>query len=179
MSAGNVCNYLNSVGGFQLFDTSLFTPGMAGRMTFLSARSGPSGLQRTRAMEYRRLLSRRNSSGTFVPDPAYRLRQMELKIVQKAWRQGKQVVMLAPALQINGLMPTAAFLKVRSIGVINQPTRSPGRRKLRGRWAALNPQLRARIKQMRLRRQLMRQWDIEELLPRGRPLASRLASAGN
>ncbi len=175
----NVCNYLNSVGGFQLFDTSLFTPSMAGRMTFLSARSGPSGLQKARAMEYRHLLSRRNSRGAFVPDPAYMRRQMELKIVQKAWRDGKQVVMLAPALQMSRLMPTAAFMKVRSIGVIDQPALGPGRRMLRGRWAALNPRLMARMKQMRLRRQLMRQWDVVELLPKGGPSASRLASAGN
>ncbi len=175
----NVCNYLNSVGGFQLFDTSLFMPGMADRMTFLSARSGPSGLQKMRAIEYRHLLSQRAARNAFVPDPAYRLRQIELKIVQKAWRDGRLVVMLASPMQMRRIMPSAAFLQVRSIGVIDQSGQSRPHRMFRGRWAALNPRLMARLKQMRLRRQLMRQWDIVELLPKGGPSADRLASAGH
>ena len=174
-----VCNYLNSVGGFELYDTSLFMPGMAGRMTFLSARNGPSGLQKTRAMEYRHLLSQRNSRGAFIPDPAYRLRQMELKIVQKAWHQGRQVVMLAPALQMSRILPTAAFLKVRTIGMIDQPGRSPGHRIFRGRWAVLNPQRLARMKQMRRRLRLMRQWNLVELLPKGGSFAGRVAVGRN
>ncbi len=173
----NVCNYLNSVGGFTLYDTNLFTPAMENRMTVLSARAGPSGLQKTRAREYRHLLSRKLRSGRREPMPGYMLHQLELRIIRKAWSRGKQVAFLSPALQLTGALPTAQFLKARRIAVVDQPAIGGRPFAAQLHWMKMNPRLRARLRRIQARRRLMRQWDIVELIPEKALSRARLASA--
>ena len=113
-----MCNYLNSMGGYRLYSANIFSPQSFKQFVHVADHSGPIPLQKARARLYAHLLGRRTDDGQWRPQSLARLHAIELRIMQHAWREHKQVAFLVPSNQVWPLVPHEPGVKIRTMAVL-------------------------------------------------------------
>ncbi len=114
-----MCNYLNSMGGYRLYSASIFTPQAFNQFNRVAAHIGPIPFQKARARLYARLLGRKTASGQWQPKSLAQVHAIELRIMQRAWRRHEQVAFLIPSNQMWPLVPHEPDVKIHTIAVIS------------------------------------------------------------
>ena len=145
-----LCNYLNSMGGYRLYSATIFSPREFTQFNRVADHSGPIPLQKYRARLYARLLGRKTATGQWRPKPLSRLHAIELRIMRHAWREHKQVAFLVPSSQIWPLVPHEPGVKIRTIAVLTALAVPAG---ANTQWMG---GIQAKPRMMRRRRLLMR-----------------------
>lgn len=93
------CDYLNSIGGYQLYNLQLFTPQFFQRCVKLQSSSGPHPLQAARVAEYLRLFGKptvRGQHGRRQPLSLAGFHAIELRIIRRAFTAGREVFYIVP-----------------------------------------------------------------------------------
>jgi 4-amino-4-deoxy-L-arabinose transferase-like glycosyltransferase len=114
-----MCNYLNSIGGYRLYSASIFSPQAFRQFDHVADHTGPLGFQKARAQIYASALGRKTATGQWIPKPLAQVHAMELHIMQRAWRAHEQVAFLIPSAQLWPLVPREPGVRIRQIAVIN------------------------------------------------------------
>ncbi|HTV47555.1 MAG TPA: glycosyltransferase family 39 protein [Phycisphaerae bacterium] len=111
------CNYLDTLGGYTLYSTALFTPGTIDRFAMVADHVGPISLQKARADVYEKLLGYFLPNGGWESKTLVELHNMELNIAARAWADHKEVYYLVPASQIWPIVPRTAYTQIDRLAV--------------------------------------------------------------
>ena len=146
-----MCNYLNSVGGYRLYSASIFSPQAFVQFNHVADHSGPMGFQKARAEQYARLLGRRTADGQWQARPLAQIHGIELRLMRQAWKKHRKVAFLIPTNQIWPLVPHEPGVNIRKVAVIN-PLAMPtwNTTQWMGGNRLANPRLAQRLQQIRL-----------------------------
>ncbi|HMD55632.1 MAG TPA: glycosyltransferase family 39 protein [Phycisphaerae bacterium] len=115
------CCYLDTLGGYSLYSTTLFTPGTIDRFAVVADHIGPISLQKSRADVYEKLLGYFTPNGGWQSKSLTELHNMELNIAVRAWADHKQVFFLVPASEIWPLVPRTANTRINQLAVWTLP----------------------------------------------------------
>ncbi len=114
-----MCNYLNSIGGYRLYSASMFSPQAFRQFDHVADHTGPIPFQKARAELYASILGRKTAAGQWVPKPLAQIHAMELRIMKRAWRAHEQVAFLIPSNQLWPLLPREPGVRIRRIAMLN------------------------------------------------------------
>ncbi len=114
-----MCNYLNSIGGYRLYSASIFSPQAFAQFNHVTDHSGPIPFQQARADLYVHLLGRKTAAGRWQVKPLAQIHDIELRLMRQAWKKHRKVAFLIPTNQIWPLVPHEPGVHIRKIAVIN------------------------------------------------------------
>lgn len=114
-----MCNYLNSMGGYKLYSASIFSPQAFQQFNHVATHSGPIPFQQARADLYARLLGRKTAGGQWEAKPLAQLHGIELHLMQSAWEKHQQVAFLIPTTQLWPLVPHEPGVTIRTLAVLD------------------------------------------------------------
>ena len=151
-----LCNYLNSMGGYKLYSASMFAPQAFKQFDHVADHSGPIPFEQARADLYVRLLGRKTAGGQWEAKPLAQLHGIELRLMQSAWKKHQQVAFLIPTSQMWPLVPHEPGVNIRTLAVLD-PLSMPARNTTQwmGGKVPKNPLLLRRL-QLRRRNLLQR-----------------------
>ena len=145
-----MCNYLNSMGGYRLYSASLFAPQAFMQFDRVADHSGPIPFQQARADLYAHLLGRRTATGQWQARPLAQIHGIELRLMQSAWKRHQQVAFLVPTNQIWPLVPREPGVNIRTLAVLNPVApRAWATTQWMGGNVKTNPAIMRRLKLMR------------------------------
>jgi 4-amino-4-deoxy-L-arabinose transferase-like glycosyltransferase len=173
-----MCNYLNSIGGYRLYSASMFSPQAFHQFDHVADHSGPIPFEKARAELYTRLLGRKTAKGQWQARPLAQIHGIELRLMQHAWKRHLRVAFLVPTSQIWPLVPREPGVNIRTVAVIN-PVAMPARNTTQwmGGNQLANPRLARRLQQMRLNLQRRSQRTLLVLSPEENPRPGAQAAA--
>jgi len=173
-----MCNYLNSIGGYRLYSASIFSPQSFMQFDHVADHSGPIPFQKARAELYARLLGRKTAKGQWQARPLAQIHGIELRLMQHAWKKHQRVAFLIPTSQIWPLVPHEPGVNIRTVGVINDiampawsTTQWMGGKQL------ANPRLQRRLQLMLMNLQRRSQRTLLVLSPEENPRTGAQAAA--
>ena len=116
----SVGNYLDSVGGYTIYDTDLLRTsafdGFKSRQAH-QAEDDPSPLQRDRAIEYMHFLGNQTREGNWIAKPQSELDKMEMDLLDKAFSRHQRVAFILHGEPNQNLVPARADLQLRKLAV--------------------------------------------------------------
>jgi hypothetical protein len=133
----DICNQLDSAGGWTLFDLGLFRPGAFAafkKAVNVEDFDDPTPIQRTRSLEYMKLLGVEGSDGNWRAKPQGQIEQAQMDIVLKSLAAGKHVAFVfrgGPTFDMLAGRPDLRLLKRDYWRIPLSPTNATG---LLTRW---------------------------------------------
>jgi 4-amino-4-deoxy-L-arabinose transferase-like glycosyltransferase len=165
-----MCNYLNSIGGYRLYSATLFSPQAFVGMDRVADHSGPIPFQPARAELYTRLLGRKTTGGQWRARSLAQEHAIEWRIMRRAWSQHKQVAFLIPSSQIWPLVPHEPGVNIHKVTVISALSMPAwNTTQWMGGNIAANAQVRRRLRLMRMNLQRRNQRTLLVLSPEKAP----------
>ena len=159
-------NYLNSVSRDRLYAAEMFSPNFFRWMQNAAEQTGPHGLQKARSEAYLKLLGRKGPNGKLQARSAVQLRQMELKLIRRAWRKHRTVAFLMRRQALPQFVPTGRNLKTILLASWQSPMVHPWLNALWMNWfQGHGPAAQRRWQRRRWNWRRNNQWALMEITP--------------